>query len=152
MLGLSYAQFYRSHRGVLLLSLSIAFSTASPVPSPSSRLCVPQLHLSFQSLNPCPSTRSLLLLLLSSPFYPTLTSSDLYPSSPPLRRRTLVPFPYPTPSLPLLYYLITCFLSCPSVLPHPLSSYLLSLHPTPTSTHNNSRSVPHCRLSFSPTP
>jgi hypothetical protein len=54
ILGLSYAQFYRSHRGVLLLSLSPAFLHFSPVPSPSSRLCVPQLHLSFHAPVPTP--------------------------------------------------------------------------------------------------
>ena len=123
MLGLSYTQFYRSNRGVLLLSLSTAFPTPSPVPSPSSQLCVPQLHPLTHApvpnpLNPVPTpTPSILPLPYLLYPYPDLCSLSFLP----LRRRALVPFPYSYPYLPLLYYLITCFLSCPSALPYPLS-------------------------------
>ena len=71
MLGLSYAQFYRSHRGVLLLALPHYFPTPSPVPSPFSRLCVPQLP----ALNPIPIPGS---------FIPVLTPTPSILSLPPL--------------------------------------------------------------------
>ena len=158
MLGLSYTQFYHSHRGVLLLSLSTAFPTPSPVPSPSSRLCVPQLP----ALNPIPIPQSPQPGPYPCPFYPTPTPPFFtlpFPSFP-----NLCPFlsflfaavplfhslPLSlSPLIILLNYLLSILPLSPALSPFP---YLLSLHPIPISTHNNSRSVPHCRLSFSPIP
>ena len=95
-------------------------STAFPSPSPSSRLCVPQLH----PFIPCPLTLSPQLgsypyplnsvliptpSILPLPLYPS--SSDLYPSFPLLFAAVLLfhsPTPTPTPTpTPFSPYYIT---------------------------------------------
>ena len=131
ILGLSHASTYHFHRGVLLLSLSTAFLHLPQFPHrPAGFACPSCLPLTL-SLSPAPSFQSLPLPLLSYPYLPFLLPySDLYLflsflfAAVPLSHS-----PTPCPCLPLLYYLITCFLLCfPSCFP-PCPS-ILPLNPT----------------------